>query len=200
MRKKSRRLQSSRGSKMPLFSPVTGVLKNGKSVTIRSVEPKDIEPYLAAVRASIEQNDGQVMEPGEWSKTPEQMLKWISEVEASPSDLLLLAECEGQILGDLNVKAGNRKRVAHTCEFGISIIPGARGLGVGEALMRALIDWAKKHPKIEKINLRVLSNNSPALALYKKMGFTQDGCKKGEIKLSATQYVDDLNMSLWVKN
>ncbi|MBC7428180.1 MAG: GNAT family N-acetyltransferase [Bacteriovorax sp.] len=37
-------------------------------------------------------------------------------------------------------------------------------------LLQALIDWTKSTNKIEKINLRVHSDNDTGIGLYKKLG------------------------------
>ena len=61
-----------------------------------------------------------------------------------------------------------------------------------------MIEWAKSHQKIEKINLRVISNNDAGLGLYKKMGFKEEGRKFKEVKYQDGSYADDIHMGLYV--
>ena len=49
--------------------------------------------------------------------------------------------------------------------------PGARGHGVGEALVAIVIDWARKR-NATSVHLWVTETNSPARALYERCGFT----------------------------
>ncbi|MGW4521014.1 GNAT family N-acetyltransferase [Amycolatopsis sp. NPDC004378] len=59
-----------------------------------------------------------------------------------------------------------------TVELGTMwVAPPARGRGVGEALVRAIVDWAAPR----KVTLRVADGNTAALALYRRLGFTGDG-------------------------
>jgi len=61
-------------------------------------------------------------------------------------------------------------------------------------LLEKLLKWAELNPYIEKISLGVFSTNESAIALYKKMGFVEEGRKINEIKLNDKQYIDDVLM------
>jgi len=52
--------------------------------------------------------------------------------------------------------------------------PRARGRGVGEALVAAVIDWAGKR-NAECVRLWVTQTNAPARALYERCGFALTG-------------------------
>ena len=60
------------------------------------------------------------------------------------------------------------------------------------------LDWAEKNPLIEKVSLGVLSTNYRAIALYKSMGFVEEGRKIKEIKINENEYVDDILMYKFV--
>ncbi|HEY4453785.1 MAG TPA: GNAT family N-acetyltransferase [Pseudonocardiaceae bacterium] len=51
------------------------------------------------------------------------------------------------------------------------VAPFARGCGVGDAAVRAVVDWA--HPR--EVALSVKTNNAPAIALYGRHGFVAAG-------------------------
>lgn len=74
------------------------------------------------------------------------------------------------------------------------ILKKYRGLGIGKCLLEQLLKWAECNPYIEKISLGVFSTNESAIALYKKMGFVEEGRKINEIKLNDKQYIDDVLM------
>ena len=63
--------------------------------------------------------------------------------------------------------------------------------GIGEELLGALLLWAEENPFIEKVSGSVLSTNNGAIALYKKMGFSEEGRKVDEVKIHNT-YIDEI--------
>jgi RimJ/RimL family protein N-acetyltransferase len=69
-----------------------------------------------------------------------------------------------------------------------------RGKGVGEGLLNVLMAWAKGNPLIEKVGLSVLSSNTRAIGLYKKLGFIEEGRRPREIKMGPREYVDEILM------
>lgn len=58
--------------------------------------------------------------------------------------------------------------------FGLYVAPRARGRGVGEALIRAVLEEARHLGKVEVV-LEVGSHNGPAIALYERCGFVHTG-------------------------
>jgi GNAT superfamily N-acetyltransferase len=52
--------------------------------------------------------------------------------------------------------------------------PQARGLGVGEALIDAVLGWARDHDATS-VDLWVTETNTPARRLYERRGFTPNG-------------------------
>jgi RimJ/RimL family protein N-acetyltransferase len=53
--------------------------------------------------------------------------------------------------------------------------PSARGRGVGTAALRAMLQHAFGDLNLERVQLGVLSDNGPAIALYQKCGFVKEG-------------------------
>ena len=58
--------------------------------------------------------------------------------------------------------------------FGMYVAPRARGRGVGEALVHAVLEEARRRGKSEVV-LEVTSNNPAAQALYERCGFVVTG-------------------------
>ena len=70
--------------------------------------------------------------------------------------------------------------------------PLHRGRGVGRALLTAGLEWAIENPTIEKVGLSVFSDNERAIALYRLLGFEEEGCRRGEYRMDDGSYRDDL--------
>jgi len=60
---------------------------------------------------------------------------------------------------------------------GMFVRPEARGLGIGAALVNAVVDWARKR-QATALCLWVTASNAPAVALYEKCGFRRTGESK----------------------
>jgi ribosomal protein S18 acetylase RimI-like enzyme len=58
------------------------------------------------------------------------------------------------------------------------VAPHARGLGVGDVLVQAVIEWAASQHA--RLRLDVRSDNAPAVALYARHGFVMIGPKPRE--------------------
>ena len=56
----------------------------------------------------------------------------------------------------------------------VAVAPAFRRQGIGEGLMIALVD-ALRDKGMESLTLEVRSSNSPAIALYDRLGFTEVG-------------------------
>lgn len=60
----------------------------------------------------------------------------------------------------------------------VAVLPSARNQGVGEALMRGLMKLARDE-EAQSLCLDVRASNAPAIALYRKLGFTAVGKRRG---------------------
>ncbi len=174
-------------------------LKTGETGLLRNAERKDAQAMIDHAKANLREGHGNVTLPSEFKLTVADEIKWIKEHREKRDWLTIVAEVDGKLIGLLNFKAEERKRLAHRGMFGISISKKWRGRGVGEAVLRALLDWATKNPRIEKVSLAVLADNTNAIALYRKLGFIEEGLRVREIKVAKGKYVDDVLMYRWVK-
>lgn len=111
--------------------------------------------------------------------------------------LFLIAESEGQIVGNLDFSGGSKSRTAHTGEFGISVLKDYWGKGIGKKLLAELIEWAHKNDVIRKINLRVRTDNPRAIHLYQSFGFEEEGLIKRDFLIDGVFY-DSLQMGLLI--
>ena len=84
--------------------------------------------------------------------------------------ILLVADVDGQLVGQLDMELA-RYGVA---DLGMLVAPGWRGQGLGTALLRAGIDWARG-AGAHKVALQAWPHNAAAIALYEKLGFEREG-------------------------
>jgi RimJ/RimL family protein N-acetyltransferase len=80
----------------------------------------------------------------------------------------------------------------HRSCLGMGIVPEFRGKGLGAKLMTAVLDHATR-TGVEKMELKVNTANTRAIALYKKFGFEQEGLIKKYRKVDG-RYFDCMLM------
>jgi len=74
-----------------------------------------------------------------------------------------------------------------------------RGKGFGKNAMKWIIDYGFKKLKLHKINLGVIKDNTPAVALYTSLGFVIEGEMKDEVFHNGKFY-NFLSMAIFHKN
>lgn len=79
----------------------------------------------------------------------------------------------------------------------MGIHPKAQGLGLGRALVETLLAWADAPPRdgepaIERVELYVRADNPRAIALYRSVGFEEEGRRRGFVRTPDGERVDDL--------
>jgi ribosomal protein S18 acetylase RimI-like enzyme len=109
-----------------------------------------------------------------------------------------VAEADGRIVGWCDAIPGIASAgTAHVGHLGMGVLDEFRGQKIGQRLLEATIEMAQRIG-IEKIELSVYSANAPAISLYRKMGFVEEG-RKRQGRLVDGVYDDVLLMALNVK-
>jgi putative acetyltransferase len=131
---------------------------------IRHAEPAD----LAAVKAIYDQ-------PSIFANTlqlPFQpQAKWQGLFESQPGFYNLVAELEGDVVGQLGLQVMQNPRRRHVAEIGMGVSEPFQGQGIGSALLRAALDLADNWLALRRVELLVYNTNESAIALYERFGF-----------------------------
>lgn len=164
------------------------ILSNGKKVIIRKAKKEDAEELIKFINVISYESDFLTFEPGELKLTKELEESIIEEYYNSDNKLFLVAEIEGEIIGNLSFKGGSRQRLKHTGEFGISVKKEYWNMGIASQLIKELIEWVKASKIIKKINLKVREDNECAINLYRKFGFIEEGKVSKEFYVNGIYY------------
>jgi len=174
--------------------------KTGETVVIRSATQADANRINQLAQEVFRTSQYLVTQPDEFPSPDEnEQRARIARFEVGKNDVLLVADTGNEIVGMLDFHGGKKRRIAHKGVFGISVHPHWQNKGIGRLLLSSLIEWVKEHPTVEVINLNVMEENKPAIALYSKLGFEVIGREPYGIKLGNGQYMADLMMSLRVE-
>lgn len=141
-------------------------------VRIRPVRPEDAPDLNQICR-------GRTVMPNTYGLPTEREMASRRFVEnLGPDDHVLVAETDGRVVGVAGLHLG-KGRGRHAGTIGISIHDDYQGRGIGRALMAALLDLADNHLNLERVELDVRSDNTRAIALYKSLGFIEEGVRRG---------------------
>jgi ribosomal protein S18 acetylase RimI-like enzyme len=164
--------------------------------SIRQARCEDA-PLLAAAERAI------AIVPGRLASRPDEIAddavrKTILELDDRVRGIYLVAEQAGAIVGHAFLESLLLAVTAHVVRLTIAVHEGHQGQGIGRALMIELLRWARSNPRVEKVELQVRASNDRALALYRSLGFVEEGRKTKRLKIGPNEYIDDVYMAMWV--
>ena len=177
-----------------VYSAEILTLRDGRKITIRSVEPEDAAGMLQYMKIMLGETPFLLRTPEEFNYTTEEEARILAGRKNDPRSLMLVAETEGEIIASADVcPHGTKSRVQHRAELGISVRKDYWRQGIGSALMELLIPFAKQSG-FEQIELTVESKNQRALQLYHKNGFIIYGTRPHGLKYPDGSYDNDYLM------
>lgn len=176
------------------FNPVEITDKKGRLWVLRNAEPDDAIALIEVLKQTAKETPFLLREPEEVTFTPEQEAQFIQSCLDDPKGLLLVAVHEGGLAGSCSLfPAGPFQRVSHRCEAAIALLEAFQGAGLGEHMMRNLLQ-AGASLGYEQAELEVIADNAPAIALYEKLGFVKHGTFPNRMKYKDGSYAHALWM------
>jgi putative acetyltransferase len=104
----------------------------------------------------------------------------------------LSAEVDGRVIGNSGFFRDEHNR-AHVAHVGMMVHEDFQGMGVGSALMEAILDLTDNWLGLTRLQLEVYTDNHRAIQLYQKHGFGEEGIWRA-YAFRAGHYVDALVM------
>lgn len=148
--------------------------KSGKKILIRLPNISEAQQLLDLKLSYIKGSVSIPMYPDEYLDL-EGEKELISNYEQSKNGILLVAEWNGELIGNIDLTGGTRRKMFHTGMIGMGNKSEWRNQGVGGHLLKSVLDWAKESSELKTIWLEVYATNEPGIALYEKMGFIKCG-------------------------
>ncbi len=143
------------------------------SITIAKATPDDAKMLLQYLKTVGGETENLTFGSEGLPFSVEEEREFIKRCENSHDEILLVAKCDGKIVGDASLSRLPR-RMNHRGDLGIAVIKEFWNQGVGSLLLREIIEFAKDND-FEVIDLQVRSDNEAAIHLYKKFGFEKIG-------------------------
>jgi len=173
------------------------VARNYRQVAIRQAKAQDAAALYKAEQSIALKKPGHILtQPHELNDS--HFKEKIGQLSDHPRGVYLIAEVDNSVVGHALLDPLQLEATQHVAHLTTAVHPGHEGNGVGQKLTQHLIEWARSRSLLEKIELHVRSINTPAISLYKKVGFQEEGRWLRRVKLGDDQYLDDILMGLWL--
>lgn len=172
------------------LNPITVTDKTGKNIVLRSAQESDADNLIRYMKKTAEETLYLIRESEEVTITYEREVSFIQNMENSERGLMLIATIDGNHIGNCSLsETGSFMRYKHRCSIAIALYKEYWGRGIGEIMMRTVLEEARK-AGFEQAELEVISENKGAISLYKKLGFETHGHLPRNMKYSDGTYAD----------
>jgi len=165
--------------------------RDGRRWSLRPARPTDGRG-LAGLFADV-RREGRwlITTPGSVSEPSEAF--WISEMIRAAEHLVLVAEADGDVIGNILVSVDRGVATEHIGVLSITIAADWRDVGIGTEMVAAAQGWARERG-LRKLSLGVFPDNERAVAVYEKRGFVREGLRRGQYR-SGDDYRDEVLMA-----
>jgi RimJ/RimL family protein N-acetyltransferase len=166
--------------------------RDGRAWRLRPARPTDAKALtrlFAAVRAE-----------GRWLATPASAVSepsesfFIGEMIRGGDTLVLVAEADGEIVGNVLVSVERSSVSDHIGTLSVAVLEGWRDVGIGSEMVRAAQEWTRAHG-LAKLALGVFPDNERAIAVYERAGFVREGLRRRQYRGFTSGFRDELLMA-----
>jgi RimJ/RimL family protein N-acetyltransferase len=174
---------------MPSFALASADLR----IAIHPPAEAELAGLVALVNALAAEAAGLFIMPIDGSDGVAAVRLHLASVAHSGNEAIFVASCDGEIAGLLTAARGIHPAKRGVAEIGIGVAAAHRRRGVGQALMTRAERWALD-AGIHRLELSVVTDNHPAIALYRRAGYEIEGVRRASAKV-AGRAVDQLMMA-----
>jgi len=166
--------------------------RRGELVVIRPARPEDAEGIVESVNQVGREKIYILTE--EFPLSVEEEREYLKGLDRD-HNLFLVAETGGRIVGAVGVfqdRGGASPKTRHLCSVGIHLLREYRGLGIGTRLLELAVEWARARGYL-KIDASIFATNAASLALFRKLGFEEEGRRPRQFLVEG-EFVDEVLM------
>jgi RimJ/RimL family protein N-acetyltransferase len=147
------------------------------SIVVRPAVEADGEALLRLRAACFEETEFMLWEPGEFKDSVDDEERRIARLNGQPNSSCLVGADGDELVGFLNAMGGQVNRLRHCTSLALGVRRSHWGRGVGSALLRRALAWARE-AQLRRVELTVRTDNERALNLYKRFGFQVEGVRR----------------------
>ncbi len=129
--------------------------------------------------------------------TPDYIRYFVEHARARGLSVVAVDE-DRHVVGELHGWVPNIRQLLHVMsDLTIAVSPRAQGQGVGRRLFEGFLARVRERfSGVERVELFCRSDNARAVALYKSLGFIEEGRLVGRVRDERGFVADDLIMTL----
>jgi ribosomal protein S18 acetylase RimI-like enzyme len=178
----------------------TGDRAAGAGVEVRRLVPADADAWWALRLRALRDHPGAFGASYEEARDrPVEERRRDFATRSGGPERLILGAClpaGGPLAGSVGCLREDWPKERHKASiWGMYVAPEARGRGVGQALLGAAVEQARRWEGVEQIHLAGAADNDAARRLYRAAGFVVWGREPHALKLP-DRYVDEEHMVL----
>lgn len=169
------------------------ISRNSDVLVIRHAEVDDARQIILLHKAIESQSDYMLFGKDERQISTQGMRKRIVDFKKSPNSFFFIALLNGEYAGFLVMLGQSAPKAVHRSSIVIGVKESFHRKGIATKLFNEAEKWAL-NANVSRMELTVVKENDKAIALYKKMGFLEEGVRVNSLKIH-NQYVDELYMA-----
>lgn len=166
--------------------------RDGRRWTLRPARPTDARG-LAGLFDDVRREGRWLITPPSAVSQPSEAF-FISEMLRSNEGLALVAEADGDPIGTVQISLDRNVVSSHVGTLSIVVADGWRDVGIGSAMVRAALAWARDEGLL-KVALAVFPDNDRAIAVYEQAGFVREGLRRKQFRAEGGVLRDELLMA-----
>ncbi|AXG74482.1 GNAT family N-acetyltransferase [Flavobacterium arcticum] len=170
--------------------------KNDKNIIVRNATECDAATLVALKKGYIRGTTTIPLYEHEYKNTTEQEAKLITKYNTEANSILLVAECDGELIGNIDITGNQRQKLQHTAMLGMGVANNWQNTGVGSCLMNSALKTIAQ-TVVSIVWLEVYASNIAGLKLYEKFRFEKCGAIKNFFNETAP--IDKITMVKYIK-